>query len=135
MDFVEELEEAAALLAARGDRRPHPLVVALARLATRPLRDPTVDHAVPNLLLRVVLRRLHRFREQEPKTILRQIVLATLLPKSSNGCLGELWVPRRGMNDSEASSSKYSTAAKRAARFPASFVAGGWRTTSRNRSR
>ena len=62
---MEVFEETSVLLAASCDRTPHPLVVSLARVATSALGDASIDHAMTDLLLGMVVRRLYVGREQQ----------------------------------------------------------------------
>ena len=50
--------------------------VLLARFAAGTLRDPSVDHAVANLLFAMMIRRLDAFDKHESKGVLRQIISA-----------------------------------------------------------
>ena len=72
--FMQEREEVSVLFLASRDHCPHPLVIALSRCAARALGDLSVDHAVPNLLLAVIVRWLDTFGEHETKIVLRQVI-------------------------------------------------------------
>ncbi len=67
---MEELEEAAPLLAAGGNCSPHPLVITLAHFAASPLSNATVDHTVAHLLFTVVVCRLDVRLEHKAKIVL-----------------------------------------------------------------
>ena len=71
---VKKRENAASLLLAGGNHRPHPLVVSYSGLTACALRDPPVDDAVRYLLLAMVVGRLHRIGEHETKAILRHVI-------------------------------------------------------------
>ena len=71
---MQEVEEASSLLATGGDGGPHPFVITLATFAARALRDLSIDHAMANLLLRMIVGRLDPSLEHKPKIVLRQII-------------------------------------------------------------
>ncbi len=83
--LVEEVVEAVVLLATGGDGSPHSLVITLARCACLgavfseavfPEKGPSIDHAVTDLLLRMIVRRFHIRFKHKPKIILRHVVLS-----------------------------------------------------------
>ena len=66
---MQEVEKATALFAAGGNGGPHALVITLTSGTARALRDASIDHAMANLLLAVIVRRLHAGGEHETKVV------------------------------------------------------------------
>ena len=60
-------EHRSPLLGTWRDHRPDPLAPAVPRFTPRPLRDRTVDHHEPDRLFRMLVRRLHPRRCEEPE--------------------------------------------------------------------
>src|SRR5271163_3634557 len=65
--LIQIVEHAPALLGTGGDHRPDALAPAIARGATRPLRDDAVEHHEADRLFRQVVRWLHPWRGHEPE--------------------------------------------------------------------
>ena len=86
---MQEVEEAAALLRACRNRTPHTFVVSLPALATSTLGDTPIDHAMANLLLSVVVRRLHAVIEQKSKIVLRHVVSVAVFAIDNRESVGE----------------------------------------------